>query len=298
MNCKSAAKEESFCREDMFWSGLQFAVTDQEELAREQAAAGERVHLHDGVWWRDLRYGFCHPCFSLREIDHREVRPLIMRSPAGYMHVAAAGSPVNSVCRLILRERMQQYSLQQVDKKKRNEVRAGLARLEVRPVTHLEDLIRDGYGVYVSCRERTAWGADKTRRSAYESWITRAFRRPKRMVLGAYRQGKLVAFMLPSVVYNVACISYIASHTDSLSAYPNDALYHAFLCIARQTPGIEIANFGPISSKATLDNFKLHYAHVRAMPSYMWINPALRLLVGHRMNQRYPWLGLATGASR
>jgi hypothetical protein len=293
MNCKSELKTELACREDLLWSGLCFAVTDEDECAREQETAGDRVHLRSGVWWRDLRYGFCQPCFSLREVDHRVVRPLLVRSPAGYMHVAAAGSPVNSVCRMILRERMQQYSLQQVDKKKRNEVRSGLARLEVRPVTHLEDLTGDGYEVYLSWRERTTWGSDKTRRSVYEAWITRAFRRPKRIVLGAYREGKLVAFMLPSAVYNVASISYIASHSDALSAYPNDALYHAFLCIARQTPGIEIANFGPISSKATLDKFKLHYAQVKEMPSYTWINPAVRVLVGRRLNQRYPWLGMA-----
>jgi len=291
MNCKSEVKVEPFCKEDLLWSGLRFTVTDEEEFAREQEAAGDRVHLHDGVWWRDMRYGFCQPCFCFRELDHRQARPNLARSPAGYMHPAAAGSPVNSIYRLIVREGMQQYSLQQVEsRKKRTAVRAGLSQLDVRPVTNLEDLLGDGYGVYASWRERTAWGTNKSQRSVYEAWITNAFRRPKRTVLGAYQKNKLVAFMLPAAVLNVAFISYIASHTDALPAYPNDALYHAFLCVARQTPGIEMAQMGPVSSKPTLDKFKLQYGSVKEIPSYMWINPAVRVLLGRRMAQRYPWL--------
>lgn len=278
------------CKEDLLWSGLSFAVADEEELAREQAAAGDRVHLHDGVWWRDVRYGFCQPCFSFREIDHRAVRPQFLRSLSGFMHVAAAGSPCNGIYRTIARERMQGYSLQEVEKKRRNVVRTGLSRLEVRPVRNLEDLTGDGYQVYVSWRERTGWGVNRSQRSVYEAWITRAFQRPHRTVLGAYSKGKLVAFMLPFAVHDVASLSYIASHSDALSSYPNDVLYHALLCIARQTPGIETVTMGPVSSKATLDRFKLSYAQVKEMPCYTWFNPAVKLLAGRRISEQYPWL--------
>jgi hypothetical protein len=285
-----AIQTETRCKEDLLWSGLNFAVSDEDEFAHEQQAAGDRVHLHNGVWWRDIRYGFCQPCFPLQAVDRRQVRPRFLRSPAGYMHAAAPGSPSNGTFRMIMREGMQEYSLQQLDRRKRNVVRSAITRLEVRPVTKLEDLTGAGYDVYVSWRERTAWGADKSQRSVYQAWITSAFRRPNRIVLGAYCKQKLVAFMLPCAVRSVAFISYIASHSDALWAYPNDALYHAFLCIARQTPGIELANMGTVSSKATLDKFKLFYGKVKETPCYTWINPAVRLLLGRRMQQRYPWL--------
>jgi hypothetical protein len=285
-----AIAAEPFCKEDQLWSGLQFAVSYEDEFAHEQQAAGDRVHLHDGVWWRDMRYGFCQPCFPLRAVDHRQARPNFLRSPAGFMHAAAPGSPSNGTFRMIMREGMQEYSLQQLDRRKRNVVRSAITRLEVRPVTRLDDLIGDGYEVYASWRERTGWGTDKRERPVYEHWITSAFRRRNRTVLGAYCQGKLVAFMLPCAVHNAAFISYIASHSDALWAYPNDALYHAFLCIARQTPGVEVANMGTVSSKATLDKFKLCYGQVKEMPCYSWINPAVRLVAGKRMSQRYPWL--------
>jgi Acetyltransferase (GNAT) domain len=284
---------EPLCKEDRLWSGLSFAVTDEEEFAREQETAGDRTHLHGGVWWRELRKGFCQPCFCFREVDHRQARPQFLRSPAGFMHVAAPGSPANGIYKLIVREGMQEYSLQQLERRKRNVVRSAIARLQVRPVTSLEDLTGDGYEVYVSWRERTGWGTNKSQRSVYESWITSAFRRSKRLVLGAYCDDKLVGFMLPAAVRNVAFISYIASHSDALWAYPNDALYHAFLCVARQTRGIDTANMGTISTKASLDRFKLCYGTVKELPCYTWLNPAVRVLFKRRMSERYPWLAAA-----
>jgi hypothetical protein len=289
----STLKADTLCKEDKLWSGLSFTVTDEEEFAHEQGVAGDRVHFSGGVWWRELRSGFCQPCFCTREVDHRRARPQFLRSPAGFNHVAAPGSPANGIYRAILRENMQQYSLQQLERRKRNVVRSAIARLEVRPVTKLEDLLGDGYEVYVSWRQRTGWGKDKSQRAKYEAWITSAFRRPKRTVLGAYCDYKLVGFMLPAAVLNVAFISYIASHTDALWAYPNDALYHAFLCVARQTAGIEVANMATVSTKPSLDRFKLCYGTIKELPCYTWLNPAVRVLFGRRISERYPWLAKA-----
>ena len=281
------------CREDALWSGLDFTVADEETFAREQQAAGDSVHFHRGVWWRGLRYGFCQPCFPLRLIDHRDAWPHGLRAPLGFMHLARPGSPANAVYRSIAREQVHAYSLQQVDKKRRNLVRSALSRLEVRPVQSLAELAAEGYQVYRSWRERTGWGRSKARPQVFSSWITSAFRRPRRFVLGAYLEDKLVAFMLPCAAHNVAFVSFVASHSSALWAHPNDALYHAFLCIARQTPGITTADMGPASSKPSLDKFKLDYGAIRQSPCYVWMNPAVRLLVGSHIKQRYPWLQLS-----
>lgn len=282
----------TFFAEDQLWAGLQFHVTDEAGFAEEQGTAGDRVHFHSNVWWRELRYGFCQPCFPFRAVDCRNARPQALRSIAGFTHLAAPGSLSNGVYRTIVNDDVKRYSLRQFRSgRQRTKIRAGLTSVEVRPVTQLEDLIVDGYGVYASWRERTGWGADKRDRAVYEDWITRAFHRPRRIVLGAYQNDKLVAFMLPAAVCHVASLSFIASHTDALEAHPNDALYHAFLCIARQTLGIEIANFGTTSSKPTLDEFKLRYGKVKEFPSYTWINPAIRLVFKRQIARRYPWLG-------
>lgn len=276
--------------EDQLWSGLAFDVVDEDELADQFAAGGDRVHKHSGVWWRELKFGFCMPCFSYAEIDHRKVTPHPLKSPAGYIHVAETGSPSNMTYRTYVRDDLSHYCLQALGKWRRRTVRRVLASLEVRPVQNLQDLLGPGYEVYVSWHTRVCWGADKSRRSDYEAWITRVFRQPRQMVLGAYKQGVLIAFMLPKAVRHVATPSFVASHSDFLSASPNDALYHAFLSIARQTPGITLAGFGPVSTKESLDKFKLAYCSIHEAPSYLWLNPVVRLLAGDRIRRKYPWI--------
>lgn len=284
--------------EDQLWSGLQFHIVDEEELAHQQAVGGDRVHKHTGVWWRELKFGFCQPCFVYAEVDSREACPNQLRSPAGYMHVATPGSPTNLAFRTYVRENLSEYSVQTLGKWRRRTVRRVLASLTVRPVESLGDLLGPGYEVYASWHTRVGWGADKTRRSTYNAWITRVFHQPNQMVLGAYRKdGTLVAFMLPKAVRHVVTPSFVASHTDALSESPNDALYHAFLSIARQTRGLAIAGFGPVSTKMSLDKFKLAYCEIRESPAYLWLNPMLRIFAGNLLRRRYPWIAGSTSGA-
>ena len=282
-----------FAPEDLLWSGLQFDVVDEEELARQQAVGGDRVHKHAGVWWRELKLGFSQPCFVYSEIDNTEAHPSPLRSMLGYMHVAAPHSPANLTFRTYVRENIPEYSIRTLGKWRRRTIRRVLNALTVRPVEDINDLLGAGYDVYVSWHTRVGWGSDKTNRSVYSSWITRVFHQPHQMVLGAYRKDdRLVAFMLPKAVRHVATPSFIASHSDALPEGPNDALYHAFLCIARQSPGITMAGFGPVSTKASLDTFKLAYFQVREAPAYLWLNPVVRLIANDLLRRRYPWLAV------
>ena len=214
------------------------------------------------------------------------------------MHVAALGTPSNGIYRAIIREDLSNYTIRSLSRDRRHAVRRALGNLGVRQVENLGELLTDGYEVYVSWRQRVQWGRDKSERAAFEAWICREFRQPKSFVLGAYSGNKLVAFMLPKVVGNLATPSYVASHSDFLLCLPNDALFHAFLCIARQTPGVATACFGPVSSKASLDQFKMHYGSIEEFPSYTWINPLVRPMFNKWIRPRYPWLcGDATQAS-
>jgi hypothetical protein len=98
--------------------------------------------------------------------------------------------------------------------------------------------------------------------------------------------------MLPSATHHVASPAFVASHTDFLRLGPNYALFHAFLCIARQTPGVQIAEFGPLCAKSSLNNFKLKFGKLIKFPSYTHINPLIRPFVANWLRVRYPWLGL------
>jgi hypothetical protein len=275
--------------EDRLWIGLEFPMLSPEELARQQADVEDTVHWNRGFWWRQARPFFWLPCFPYEEIDHSQGWPARIRSLAGYTHLAKAKSESNGLYRAIVRENMPEYSISYLSREKRKKVRHGLSKLQLRVLTSSE-LLEDGYEVYVSWHNRVQWGRNKCKRSVYMQWISKALMQPKRLFLGAYHADKLVAFMLPFACNGEVSPSYIASHSDSLPLHPNDFLYHALLTISRQTRGIRMAEFGVVSSKTSLNTFKLAYGKVVEFPSFTWINPAIRPFIIDRIRRQYPWL--------
>jgi len=275
--------------EDHLWAGLSFPVLELDEMAAGQAAVEDKVHFHRGVWWRRARPGFYQPCFPFQEVNPAESWPKRTNALAGFTHLTSAGVE-NASYRAIVRPNTFTYSIAQLSRDRRHSVRRGLANLEVRPIERLTDLLEDGFRVYASWRERAGWGRNKVARGSYAGWISRAFSRPKRIALGAYSGETLVAFMLPYAVCHVASPAFIASHTDYLKSCPNEALFHAFLSITRQTPGAQMADFGTVSAKPTLDRFKERFGELTDFPAYTWINPLVRPAARVWIRKRYPWL--------
>ena len=291
----AVVEQASLSSEDRLWAGLSLPVLSKEELANRQAAVEDKVHFYRGVWWRQARPFFWMPCSPLAQVNHDVTWPHPLRAVFGFTHLSTLGSPTNCSYSAIVREDPGDYSIGQLSRSRRYAVRKALSHLRVGVVESMDELLADGYEVYVSCHQRIGWGTDKSNPRAFAMWMGRAFQQPKQIVLGAYRQQKLIAFMLPCAVEKVATPSYVASHSDHLACLPNDALFHAFLCIARQTPGIETVSWGPVSSKPSLDSFKLHYGTIKRYAAYTWLNPALRALDKTWIRKRYPWLaGSAT----
>jgi hypothetical protein len=205
------------------------------------------------------------------------------------MHLAADGAPSNATFPAIVRDDVSSYRLANLSKYRRHNVRRAVHKVQVRPVEDLRVLLSDGYEVYVSWHERVHWGRNKGRQE-YKTWITREFQQPKNLALGAYCGDKLVAFTFSNACGETAMLNFAVSHSDYMDTYANDLLYHALLSIARQTPGIERFSFGPASSKGSLDHFKLHYAMVKSLQAYVWLNPIVRVTAGKYLARRYPWL--------
>ena len=275
--------------EDQLWDGLAFPVMDKDEMPLQHTAGGDLVHFHRGVWWKQLNRFFCMPCSLFEAVDPQESWPDPRHALAGYMHLCAKGAESNATYPAIVNDEVKGYSVKRLaSKRKSGMIRGAANKLTVRPLAP-QELIRDGYEVYVSWHRRVAWGRDRTPES-FAEWVRRACSTPKQMLLGACVDARLVAFMLPYATGHVVAPSFLASHTEYLGYRPNDVLYHAMLCIARQTPGITMADFGPVCSKTSLNEFKLRFGRLREFPAYARVHPLLRLFAAERMRVRYPWL--------
>ncbi len=258
-------------------------------MPAQHTAGGDQVHYHRGVWWKQLKRFFCMPCSLFEELDPQESWPDPRYALAGYLHLCCQGAESNAMYPAIVNDAVKQYSVKGLASRRKSAmIRSAVAKVDVRPVL-VDELVHNGYEVYLSWRQRVAWGRDRTRES-FSEWIVRACSNPKQMVLGGFVEGKMVAFMLPYATGSVVAPAFLASHTNYLKHRPNDVLYHAMLCIARQTPGITMADFGPVCSKDSLNEFKLRFGSLREFPAYAKINPLLRLFAAERMRLRYPWL--------
>jgi len=279
--------------EDQLWAGLRFEIIDRLEMPEQHHSVGDHVHYHRGVWWKQHNRLFCAPCSTFEMIDPDKSWPKWQNCIAGHMHLCPPGARSNATYRAIVNDEVKGYSLHSLGSKDNiRGVRRALDKVEVRIVS-LDVLLDEGISVYESWHQRVGWGKNRSR-EGFSYWIRHACSLPKRMSLGAFVEGNLVAFMLPYATGNVICTSFIASHTDSLKFRPNDALFHAVLCIARQTPGITMADFGPLCGKPTLNNFKLRFGKVRKFPAYVRINRLLMAFAAKGLRDRYPWLDINT----
>jgi hypothetical protein len=276
----------SLCPEDLRWSGLSFEQLCDEELAGLELAAGARVHFHKGVWWKSAKPFFCRTLFTLTEVDHHSSWPHPLSAPLGFLHIARTDSPSNGSYPVMLRERIPDYSLAQLSKDRRYFVRHSLTNFDIR-IASRTDLLRNGYKVYAEWSNRVQWGLRNSKPERFETWIARAFR-TKHTVLAAYRGTEMAAFALVRVVGRTAVLQTVASHGAYLRYFPNDGLYHAFLCISRQT-GVDRALFGAPSTKHSQNEFKLHYGSMKRFPCYVWINPLLRP-IWERWRYRLQWM--------
>jgi hypothetical protein len=186
-----------------------------------------------------------------------------------------------------LREHVSNYSIAQLSKDRRYFVRRALTNLDIR-IANPQDLLRDGYMVYADWSKRVQWGLRNSSSYKFETWIARAFQ-TKRTVIAAYRGNQMVAFVLVYVVGRTAVLQSVTSHGAYLRYFPNDGLYHAFLCISRQT-GVDTVLFGAPSTKHSQNEFKLHYGAIKRLPCYTWINPFIRTIGERYLRKNYQGL--------
>ena len=205
------------------------------------------------------------------------------------MHLATDGSQSNGTYRAIVHDNPGRYSISCFSKDRRYFIRRGLEQCNVRPVERLQDLLEDGHEVFASWSRRTGW-ARRQESQKFDAVISRCFHQSKCLALGAYVGRRLVAFMLPCRIGNVVMLSFLASHSNFLKCFPNDALFHALLSIARQSPGVGMVFLSGVSITSSQNQFKLHYGCIKQFPSYTWINPVMRPIFDKWVRPRYPSL--------
>lgn len=240
------------------------AMTEQEYAEQEQSM-GARVHLHRGVWWREVYPFYYKPVFEVRELSLGESSPSAWRSLLGYSHVVKQPASGNRSMEYMVMSGVDlaSFALNKLRDAKRAQVRKGLRSLTIRELEAADPVLEDLRAINIAQANRqqakSGFGlaADyyTQHRREWEDEHRRLFALPKRGKWGAFAEGKLVAYAVAFIVADTGFISAVKSHTDYLHLCSNDALYFTFLESLRAT-GMCTRVFNGAPSIPSLNRFK------------------------------------------
>jgi hypothetical protein len=246
-----------------------------DEYALFQRANGMKVVKINDVWWAEVRPFFFRPLLPFTAIYPKPKQYPLKSLIGGYQHVIPSGVAANSHINFFFFDELQDYSLNKLSDKRRNEIRKGLNNFSVKKIDKVTEFINDAYDIYVSFYYRTKYSYQKKRlnRIFFSSWAATLFEHPKILIIGAYHDNKLSAVNISYLVEEVIFYATFFSSTQSLKLQVTDFIIH----IIREAAASSKAKYifmGMPSGKRSLDKSKtMRGCKLFKMPAYYKINP-------------------------
>jgi len=264
-----------------------------EQRAIADSQAGERFHNFNGVWWHRVKPFFYRPASFLLPLKPYESPLSPWPAPGGYYHevpegAARNGSIVTNEITDPGRFELETLKNNKNGARKVREIERGLSVLSIRRVANLDDLLGDGYRAFRAWEQRTVdvssdvWHKD-IHTANFKSWAERVFHHPYDLLLGAYFENRLVAFIRIKSTDGVAnLVNSWGDHSMYKTHHvsPTTVLNYAYIKICGHSPGILKAVNGLRSHKDSLERYKaeLGYRHV-TYPAFVCLRPPVRSLV-------------------
>ncbi len=269
-------------------AALQLHNMTVEQLVQAENKVESEFHLSSGVWWRKVKPFFYMPADMMMRIPPATAVPKPWLALGGYYHLVPYGETTNGAVVANEISDLESYSLNSL-KKKKTRIQRALAAFRIQRVTNLQDLLTDGYRVYMDWDSRTA--DVRVRRSdsgAYREWITRSLAHPHLLILGAYHNERLVAFLMARAAGGTANIEKSFTLSEFNQQAPMTALKYAYVKICANSPGVHRAWSGLRSMKESLERYKaeLGFQHV-SYPAFIHLRPAIRPFVRWLMPVEY-----------
>ncbi len=260
---------------------IHFHNMDVKEMVDAGSTIGSQFHRSQGLWWRKVKPFFYQPLPFLKPVIPHQAEPNLLKALGGYYHRVPAGALSNGTITVNEIKDPPNYDLEMLKIKVRNEVRKGLKTVVIRQINNLDDLTDDGCQVYMSWKGRTkdvlGGGFDEQN---FRRWITQIFQHPHVLILGAYFENKLIAFVLAYAVDGIAELSKTFSHSSFQNLKPVSALNYCYIKICQNNPEIVKICNGLRSHKPSLEEykFKLGFQHI-SYPAYIYLRPLIRPMV-------------------
>jgi hypothetical protein len=259
------------------------------EVVEADRTVGEHFHFSDGIWWREVKPFFYLPASFMTALVPHQAGPQPWRALGGYYHMVPQGVPGNGMIVTNEVSSPAGYELSSLGRDKRRQIRRALSVLRIGRVEELNDLLGDGFRIYLDWEKKTKDVRVKLSNPAvFNRWITHAFHHPYNLILGAYVENRLVAFLIVDAVEGVGQALKICSDSSFDELTPSSALYYAYVKICGHNEQIHKACAGFRTLIPSLEHYKsrLGFQHV-SYPAFISLRPVIRPLVRWLLPMEY-----------
>ena len=228
-----------------------------EQMIPADSAVDSRFHYSQGIWWREVKPLFYQPAAMFQSVARGSSLPKRFLALGGYYHVVPSWSMANGQIVSSQVADIGRYDLSRLSKQARYEIRRGLTKLRIDRVTSLDDLLGDGYSIYLKWEKRikNAW-VKRSDPKVFKKWIAGVLGHPGNLVLGAYDYDRLVAYVIVRGVEGVAELAKSFTDPEYYPISPSSALFiptsrsavilHKFALYA-EVCEVQIKRWSPIS---------------------------------------------------
>ncbi|MDD4340695.1 MAG: hypothetical protein PHO14_00515 [Kiritimatiellae bacterium] len=238
------------------------------QFAEQKKQLGHRIYEHAGWYWEETYPFYCKSAYVFKPIDRGAAQPPWLRSRLGYDHQVHRPEDGNQwrATMVMEREALDDYSLQELPSKKRNQVRRGLDHCAVRPIADINQSVERMREISVAQVRRQEQGAGAPYPAANlvrgaEEWrqrVRREFALPGRDWWGAFVGDELAAYARTYWVEGDLIFQQTKIDLAFSKSCPMDALYFTILTDASQTPECQrVINGRPMHE--SLNHFKSEY---------------------------------------
>lgn len=274
----------------MRWSFTKLSIA---EFAAFEQSQGQRVIKSGDIYWSRVRPGFYRPLLPFREYPPGPVRAPRSSLFGAHQYAVAQRESANSFLNLLIFENPQSYSLQNLDRHERREIRRASEVFNVLPVRDVEEFKQKAYPVYLSFYERTRYQYKPERREKrfFSLWSDLLYRNPNTIVLGAYkRDQQLGAIGVWHMVEDTLTYTTFFSETESLKMHVTGLMLHAMqeAVVGNNEVKQIFVGMHKHGGRSSVDDFYLaRGCTLLRKPAFLHLNPLAKLFLVACMPKRH-----------
>jgi hypothetical protein len=249
-----------------------------------------------GVWWRKVRPFFYRQLYPFHAVADRSLNGPWTSYLGGAQYSVPSEEIANSFLNLRVFDDIQNYSIMNLDKNRRRQVKLGSGKIIIRPLRSIKEFQDEGYRVYMSFYNRTRYDfrVERTKQREFAKWAEAVFSFPKVKILGGYDNDTLCAVSLSYLVEGVIFYATYFSLTEYQKAHVSDVMLHFVRVTAAAYPDVKYIYAGMYAGLKGVDEFYfLRGCKLMRQPALYRVNPVIHAFIRKFMKKEY---GKLTGS--